>query len=326
MNKKLLLDLFRIPARSGKEGAIQIFIEKELQNMGISYDVDIVGNVFNLDNKDAPLLCAHMDTVQDEIDAKLSHFTSIKGNYITGYGVIGGDDKCGIYIILEILKSRKDLNFVFTVEEEAGGAGMRMFIQEQDFSDILYGIVLDRRGNSDILCAENDYGTKKFEIILKEIGKIFGYKPERGLWSDTDILSECISCTNLSVGYYNPHQKSEFVILKDLENAKNFTWAIVKNVNEKFQVPRKICSTYGSYRGNSYNMSYNDEYNDYEQSYNEWCCEICGEMDYLCEPLETIDKIVCKQCFKRLFEEMVDIDKEKSILSNMGYDILEEVE
>ena len=80
-------------------------------------------------------------------------------------------------------------------------------VELKDLDHILYCIVLDRRGGSDILCTDNDYGTKEFETILKEIGKVYDYKPTRGLWSDTDILSDLLCCANLSVGYYNPHQK-----------------------------------------------------------------------------------------------------------------------
>ncbi len=211
--KKLLLELFKIPAPTGKEIGVQVFIMNFLDRHNIPYHVDKMGNIFNILQDERPLLSAHMDTVQHMKDCRNIKLITLKGNILKGKGVIGGDDKCGIFIILQLLLTREELdfNFLFTVEEECGGHGAREFVERQDLSHISYGLILDRRGNGDILCILNNYGTMKFEDALWLIGDEFGYEPEMGIFSDANYLREWFSCANLSVGYYNAHTKYEYV-------------------------------------------------------------------------------------------------------------------
>ena len=230
----LLLDIFKIPAPSGREYEMSKFIQEYLDKFKIKYDIDEIGNIYYIGFKNTPLLSAHMDTVQDDVDAKLTHLIRMRRDrFITGYGVIGGDDKNGIYIILELLRKYK-LNFIFSVSEETGGIGISHFVKNNDISGLPYGLVLDRRGKSDIICEGNSYGTKEFQVELQTIGAEFKYSPAIGTFSDADSLSEQISCANLSVGYYEAHMKTEFVILQDLENALNY---VNKNPHNH---PRKI--------------------------------------------------------------------------------------
>tara|TARA_Y100000310_G_C20657060_1_gene802516 strand:+ start:28 stop:1011 length:984 start_codon:yes stop_codon:yes gene_type:complete len=312
MNKRLILDLFRLPSRSRHESLIQEYIIKYLKDNNILFKQDENGNIFNISKKNTPLLSAHMDTVQDSVDVKLTEFIKIRNECIlSGYGVIGGDDKCGIYIILELLKSRQ-VNFVFTTCEEVGGLGMEYFVKNNNLSHIPYGLVLDRRGNSDILCMKNDYGVEELDTMLEAIGKVFGYESALGLWSDADILSGKISCANLSVGYYNPHDKMEFVRLDELEKAKDFTWAIIKNIDKKFKSPNKTITVYGKYgrRGTEW-----DEYSHYGTDYYDWDCELCGVTDYYTSYIKAIEKNVCSDCLQNLHSEIhetneVDEDEE----------------
>jgi tripeptide aminopeptidase len=262
MNKKLLLEIFRIPAMSYHEEAMANFIKKKLNEFNIPYKQDAKGNIYNISYKNRPLLSAHMDTVQDVNDTLLVDFIKIKGSYLSGYGVIGGDDKCGIYIILETLKDR-EMNFVFFVEEESGGNGSTEWIKDRNLDHIPYGLVLDRMGKGDIICSKNDYGTKEFETFLHEIGKDFGFSPAIGTFSDADSLNELISCANLSCGYYGAHTKHEFVMLEDLENTFKYVNAIISNVKEKFEKPKKTKYDWRKNRGGIYgygDYEYGDDY------------------------------------------------------------------
>ncbi|MFW6282052.1 MAG: hypothetical protein ACOC1O_04590, partial [bacterium] len=67
MDKDLLLRLFKIPSSSGNETGVSDFIKNYFDNMGIVYYEDYYGNIYNIDDKDLPILNAHMDSVQDEI-------------------------------------------------------------------------------------------------------------------------------------------------------------------------------------------------------------------------------------------------------------------
>lgn len=300
INEKLLLDLFRVPTTSCQEQTMSFFIRNYLAKNKIPYTIDNCGNIFNINNK-TPILSAHMDSVQDSVDMKLSNFINIHNNYISGYGVIGADDKCGIYIILELLKAKNDLNFVFSVEEEIGGRGIIEFVATNDLRHIPYGIVLDRRGASDIICTHNDYGTEEFENIIAEIGKVFGYKPAMGLFSDGDYLNEQMSLANLSVGYYNPHEKTEFAKINEISHAMSFTWNIIKNVKKRFNSPTRIKTRYNGWGDYGYGYGYGED--DYYDA--EFACFNCYKHSWNNIYLASLNKHICKSCFASLYEEIV---------------------
>lgn len=311
MDKKLLLNIFKIAAPSNSEYKMAEFIENFLKENKINFTTDSEGNIFNVDNKNTPLLSAHMDTVQGDIDTKLTNFIKIRGNVLSGYGIIGADDKCGIYIILNLLRQRK-LNFIFSVGEETGAHGIRHFISKTDLRNIPYGIVLDRRGSGDIICSKNDYGIQEFETVLTEIGKVFKYSPAMGTFSDADFLNEKISCANLSVGYYNAHSKDEFVLLDELNNAECFVFSIVKNVKEKFKKPEKY-SAYGNY-----NSPYNSGYDNFDDFGDLYTCVFCKEAVDIFY-LQTIEKYVCKACAETFIYDVKssnlvnDIDSDEAL-------------
>lgn len=269
IDEGLLLSIFKIGSPSYKETAIASFVKEVLSINGIDFAIDIKGNIYNISNENMPLLSAHMDTVQKEEDRLLAEFCRIRTypdgkKILKGLGIIGGDDKCGVYIILEMLKSHKNLNFIFSVEEEVGGRGISSFVNERDFSKIPYGIVLDRRYGTDIICEKNNYGTKEFENDLATIGKKYNYSPASGTFSDANSISSFMSCANLSVGYYQPHSTHEYVSLEDLEKAIKYTEEIIMAISKRYETPKtKVTSTpsHGTYwDGYDYDEDYYRRY------------------------------------------------------------------
>ena len=320
MNEKLMLEIFRIPSLSYKEDAMRKYIENFLVDNKIEYLKDFTGNLYNVSYKDEPMLCAHMDTVQDDDDASLAHFIDIKGHYISGYGIIGGDDKCGIYIILKALLEKKNLNFLFTVEEEVGDGGSSDFVrvkENQDrLRDVLYCLVLDRKGNSDILCQQNNYGTNEFEVYLEEVGKLYGYSPAMGTFCDADKIRDYTSCANLSVGYYNPHTKKEYVDTRDLEISYKFVMACLTKITVKFEPSEaKHYDAYGSYRNyggyGGYDDDYEDEYSEYDSYYKDKkYCPVCGATCSTKYFSKKLNKYFCKDCLSVLLEELLELETE----------------
>lgn len=320
MNTKLLLDLFLIPSQSGSEGRVQEFISTWLREHGIEFEIDEVGNIYNISKVERPLLSAHMDTVQDDFDELMAKFIEIKGGIVKGYGVIGGDDKCGIYAILDLLENgHDDFNFVFSVQEEIGGVGIEFFTQNQDLSHITWGLVLDRKGKGDILCdASHEYGTKQFEDALLAVGKNFGFEIGHGTFSDADYLSDQISCANISVGYYNAHTKHEYVVISELQNTINYVHNLVKHLDVRFAPPDKKF-TYSSWNrslaAGSYDESYDfddiygDGYGGYTySSYNKGtsveCCDICGSVTDDTKMVKALGFRLCRDCKIELFNEL----------------------
>jgi len=304
MDNELLLSLFKIPAPTRQEAGISDFIKDFLKKESVPFKEDGFGNIFNLTNPKAPLLSAHLDTVQDETDSALSKFIKIRDHFISGYGVIGGDDKCGLYIILELLKGGDKLNFVFSTGEESGGTGIRYFMKTQDISKLPYGLVLDRRGSDDIICTENEYGILDLENYLLRIGELFGYTKSSGTFSDADFISEQISCANLSVGYYSPHSKNEFVNTQELAVALNFTHSIIKNVERKFAAPRKKFSRSGFYELEGNVVDYS-EYLKKEDDYQ--VCEECGSLVDDFVVMKRSRKLVCADCYNKIEADVLNL-------------------
>ena len=123
------------------------------------------------------------------------------------------------------------------------------------------------------------------------------------------------SSVNLSVGYYNPHLKNEFVLLSDLERALNFTHAIIKNVDIKFKAPVKYSNIYYGYEHGYYeekDFYYHDKYvNHYECAF----CKNSSRIYYL----PTLKAYICEECFRDLmgdikYSTLQDIMQEEVLL------------
>jgi putative aminopeptidase FrvX len=241
---KELIELLEINSPSGKEEKVAEYIKKHLSSIGVEFNTDTIGNVFNISHKNRPLLSAHMDTVKRndtpikiiEVKAK-NGLTLLKNKEL---GVIGGDDKCGIYAILKILEKRKDINFVFTTQEEVGAFGASHFCSQNKLDHITYGIIIDRTGYQDIISTANWYGSEEFEKELLERGKGFGFKRARGIFSDCDVFSDIFSCANISAGYYNAHSPSEFICVEHLTNTINFVEHILNTMPDKRYEPAPL--------------------------------------------------------------------------------------
>ena len=247
---EMLLGLFRIYGPSHGETPVLEFIKNILTKNNIPFKQDKNGNIYCLNHKGQPLLSAHTDCVGTEESGYYVRFIDIypyqKSNELImkGIGNIGGDDKCGVFLILEYLLSGKPINAVFSICEEIGGAdGIKTLINEikddEIFKSCPYALVLDRRNWGDIICHINEYGSKKFEDALTEIGKDFNYSPVKGGSSDANTLKDYMNCCNLSTAYYNPHSTREYVSINELWNTWNYINALIEKMPRDIPLEKK---------------------------------------------------------------------------------------
>lgn len=210
------------------------------------------------------LLVAHMDTVHD----KLPNQIICKKGKISSPNGIGGDDRCGIYMILEIIK-RYHCSVLFCEDEEMGCVGAEKFVST-DLAEALIGqfnyiIEFDRKGNNDAVFY--DCANEEFE---KFVTKDF-YKTAYGSFSDISTVAPFLECAavNLSCGYYNAHTKDEYVVFSEMETSMNEAMKILgRTTDEKFEY---ISSKYGY--GYGYNLyGYAGWYDDYD---------VCGNKYYI---------------------------------------------
>lgn len=201
-----VMDLIRIDSPSKREKDVAIRLEKEMKELGAECFYDdaggkVNGNVGNLivklkgNRSGVPpfFLSAHMDTVGpgEGIKPRIAEGI-IKSD---GTTILGSDDKSGVAVIVEVLRTLKerdiphaDIEVAFTICEEIGLLGAK-FIDISKF-DSRYGIVLDSSTPSRLVlrCPS----AVKLEFTVHGLEAHAGVCPENGL-SAIKIASEAIS-------------------------------------------------------------------------------------------------------------------------------------
>ena len=259
-------------------------------------------------------LCAHMD--------KVPHYKSIRkinracvidkkkriiDVWLNSKQGIGGDDRCGVFAILQMLKLGYRPSVLFCMGEEIGCCGSHKFTEDhtKDFlSDINAFIQIDRRGNHDVV----RYSDTNDELI-KTIEK-FGFSRAFGSCTDISVLMPYfgISGVNLSSGYYREHSgEKEYVSIKDV----NY---LLKRLNKILS--SDIFAKKYVYKAKTYSYDYSGYYNRHigkPHSYKQLSlindmpyiedqygvCDCCGEY---CEQNELVEidspyyDLVCKDC------------------------------
>lgn len=170
-----------------------------------------------------PLMCAHLDTINTHRKTPLERSDLyINKDYIglptsTKKACLGGDDRCGVYIALELLASGLPYAFGFFLDEEIGGIGSDAYSAIIDTTHITALIGLDRKGSNDVALYGYD-NNELTEIFVKQ-----GYKRAFGTFTDASNLAEgCdLACVNLSIGYYNEHTPNEQIHFSETENTLN---------------------------------------------------------------------------------------------------------
>jgi tripeptide aminopeptidase len=128
------LDLVRIPSASGQEAQVAARITQILQDIGLDVQQDKAGNLFALvAGVGEPLMLnAHMDTVVP--CERVNPVVKDGVIYSDGTSVLGGDDKAGVAVIIEVLRvlaersmAHRPLEVLLTVREEVGLKGAKAF-------------------------------------------------------------------------------------------------------------------------------------------------------------------------------------------------------
>lgn len=193
------------------------------------------------------LLVAHMDTVHAKLPETIV-YDEQTGSLSSPQG-IGGDDRCGIYMILEIIK-RYNCSVLFCEDEEIGCIGADKFTNTElaKSLEFNYIIELDRMGCNDAVFYDCD--NQEFEdFITKDF-----YKTAFGSFSDISILAPFLGCAavNLSCGYYKAHTQDEYVVMSEMINNIHHVCEILERTTEddKFEyIEAKYRSGHGYYYG-----------------------------------------------------------------------------
>ena len=205
-----LMDIISIDSPSKLEKPVALKLHSEMEQIGAECSYDdagtiVGGNTGNLivklkgNRPDAPpfFLSSHMDTVKPGIGIKPRVENGIMRS--DGTTILGADDKSGVSIIVEVLRTLKeqdlphgDIEVAFTICEEIYLLGAKYF--DTSVMNSSYGIVLDSSTPNLLVlkCPSSDI--LKFTVHGLEAHA--GLCPENGI-SAIKIASEAISNMNL---------------------------------------------------------------------------------------------------------------------------------
>ncbi len=209
--KNLLLELVTTDSHSRKEREVALKLKTVMEELGARVEIDAAGefvggntgNVIcrvpgNVPDAPAFFMAAHMDTVIPGEGVK----PVVDGNIIRtdGTTVLGGDDKSGCAIIVEVIRTLKEQNLphgeieaVFTICEEVGLLGAKFLDIEKLNSR--YGLVLDSDDVGYLFIKAP--AADRMEWTINGVAAHAGMFPDRGI-SAIKIAGEALA--NMKLG------------------------------------------------------------------------------------------------------------------------------
>lgn len=256
---KFLKEVLSVPSYTGKEEMMVQFIVDWLKSNNIEHYVDESYNVYAIkkdgtlnSNDYYPCVVSHTDTVHDldsinikeemlpNADGELKLSLKAYDDFGNPTG-IGGDDKCGIFACLELLKEMPNLKAAFFVSEETGCHGSRK-ADKRFFSDVGYAIQFDAPENW--MVTETCFGKRLFDkssdffqtcdgILNENMSdrKEYMSHPYTDVWALKGLFD--FSCINFSIGYYKYHTANEYVVIEDTFNGTDIGKKMIEQLGYK---------------------------------------------------------------------------------------------
>jgi len=238
----LLKSVLSVPTKTYDESKMIEFISNWLTTNSIPFWVDQYGNIYatkddgvEKNNYYYPCVVSHTDTVHDidvinVVEMELMNYQQKPKPGLKAFNDqgnptgIGGDDKCGIFACMELLKELPNLKAAFFVSEETGCHGSKK-ADPEFFNNVGFVIQFDAPYNW--MVTEYCMGVKLFDknseffkgcdVVLNEVFK-GKQKYQSHPYTDVYALKKTFdfSCINFSIGYYNMHSCEEYVIIEDV--------------------------------------------------------------------------------------------------------------
>lgn len=201
------------------------------------------------------MLVAHMDTVH-KVPVKTICYSKDRKTIMSPEG-IGGDDRTGVYMILQIIRKYR-CHVLFCEDEEIGGVGAQKFAESNIKPEINYIVELDRRGSNDAVFYDCD--NPEFTKFVTG----FGFKEEMGSFSDISIIAPelKVAAVNISAGYYCEHSQHEYVDLQVIDKNIKLVGKMVSSLSEKFEYIEAVY-----FRHSPWGSQYYEDMLDFEKYY-----------------------------------------------------------
>jgi len=219
----------------------------------VNYYQDELGSLYITkgDSSTYPCLVAHLDSVhritemvvveeqlpnaQGDLKLSLRAYDKEEG-LPTG---IGGDDKAGVFICLQLLEKLDSCKVFLPVAEETGCNGSKE-ADPEFFKDVGYAIQFDSTENDTM--SKTLLGVKLYEEKSDFFGSIKDIILEHGFtkwlnhpYTDTMMLKKKFNfpCLNFAAGYYNYHRATEYVVVEDVNNAINLGIEVINTLGHR---------------------------------------------------------------------------------------------
>ena len=265
--KRLLIDVLSIQTTSGNEFDMIAYIKDFCTEFVPKAKVVIKDNniyVTKGKSKTYPCIVAHTDSVHQihkyykvfDDDGCIFAFNSETGNQVG----VGGDDKVGIWIALQMLLKEDKIKCAFFHSEEIGCVGSKSADMKW-LKNVGYCLQADRQGSSDFVNSiSGKLYSKAFKKAVNPIITEYGYKESSGSITDVGQLAEngigvCVA--NMSCGYYSPHSDEEVVIFEHSNNCLEMIETLVEELGYnrfEYQYENKYANfnSYGVYGRNKW--------------------------------------------------------------------------
>jgi hypothetical protein len=275
---KILKDLTKFTVPYGVENIVYDIIQKYTKR---SLSKDEFGNLYVNIGKSKILFTAHMDTYSQKVE-EVEHVIESGFLKTDGETILGGDNKVGCAILINMINNNVSGNYYFFCGEEVGRLGSEFHNQKINTGQYDLAITFDRKEIGSVctyqrgmkLC--NDSLSK---FLIQELSKSgFKFKEDYfGLSCDTFTFHEKVNnCLNISTGVYDEHKKTERVDLNYYKSVFNLCpkidWKTVEilsgeKVREKIDVNKfnitdaKISDVLDFFVKNGYNPTGIPDYN-----------------------------------------------------------------
>lgn len=282
--KKTFINLSAIDGTHGNEIKIANKLSQLLIELGFSVKIDKAGDSFGGNSGNiigrlegnielTPIfLCAHMDTISSTEGIK--HIVQDELIKTDGNTILGGDDRAGVAVILEIFNVLKENNYnhrpievLFTVCEESGMHGAKFV--ERSHLQSEYGFVFDCQADPGnyIISAP---AAVSFKIIVKGVSAHAAVSPGSGVhaiqiasmaivnlklgrWGEAGMLNIGTICGGKSINVI----PDEVTLSGEVRNTNNAELSVqINHVKEEFE---KAAAKFGG----KVEFSFNEKYGSY---------------------------------------------------------------
>lgn len=276
-NRNNLFEVMNVQTASYESERMERFITRRIKKMNLRYERDTYGNIYVTKGhaKLYPTMACHIDTVHD-VNLNVRVYQTPDAMFamdtakMEQYG-IGGDDKVGVYITLQMLQHFDNFKAVFFKDEEVGCIGSSQ-ANFTFFDNSTIVLQCDRQGQYDFV--NNISNTKLFDdTLLQDIQAILDNANRKVVTGGlTDVLqiarNNKVQVANMSCGYYNPHQDNEYINIHDVFATEKLCANIFKATQHKrytieenrTTTPQFVYNTH-DYYNSYYNKSYHNNYN-----------------------------------------------------------------